>query len=164
MVQVPGAEDDAALLAAVGIDGVEGRAHVLIERALKVGAETAANQALFLNECFIKYPWPVLQSSLPYLAGKPSFLCTQAMIFIAGAVKVAAVVFCFLQHLHQSLRSLQELCLDFGLLYAFRGFQQLSVKRSGCEKNGRGGLELKLMDQFTSLVYPRTLLSQLTLM
>lgn len=37
MVQIPGAEDDAALLAAVGIDGVEGRARVPIERALEGG-------------------------------------------------------------------------------------------------------------------------------
>lgn len=42
MVQIPGAEDDAALVAAVGIDGVERRARILIERALKVGAETGA--------------------------------------------------------------------------------------------------------------------------
>lgn len=79
-----------------------------------------------------------MQYFLPYLAGKPPFLSTQAMIFIAGPVKVAAVVLCFLQHLHQSLRGLQELCPDFGLLYALRGFQQLSTKREAGVKKKTG--------------------------
>lgn len=37
MVKVPRAEDDPALSAAIGVDGVEGLAHVLVKCSLREG-------------------------------------------------------------------------------------------------------------------------------
>lgn len=79
----------------------------------------------------------IRQYFLRYLAGKPSFLSTQAMFFIGSSVKVAAVVLCILEHLHQGLRGFQELCSDFALHYVFRSLRQLNTDKNGSKKWAR---------------------------
>lgn len=39
VVQIPGTEEDPALLAAVGVDGVEGQTHILVKRSLQEATE-----------------------------------------------------------------------------------------------------------------------------
>lgn len=132
VVEIPGAEDDPVLLAAVGVNGVEGRARVLIEGALTVKQKSVGE--VVETGVMIQTASSLQEHFLSYLAGEPSFPSTQAILFIVGPIKVAAVVLCFLEHLLQALRGFQELRPDFSLLDAFGGFQQLSPEENVCLK------------------------------
>lgn len=116
MVQVPGAEDDPALPAAVGVDGVELLARPLVKRSLK--EDRISSRATGRTS-----------ADTPHLAGEPSLLRAETAPFLCAPVEVAAVITVTFQHFYQELEGSGIFLSDFGFVYAFGGQIHLQTGR-----------------------------------
>lgn len=112
MVQVPGAEDDPALPAAVGVDGVELLASLLVKGSLKEDEDRISSGCSSAGRT---------TAENPHLAGEPSLLSAEPVRFLCSPVEVAAVVTVTFQPFCQELAGSGIFFSDSGFVYAFGG-------------------------------------------